>query len=61
MAALGFQGCVWAFSSCDKQGLLLVAVSGLLAVVASLVEPRLQAGGPGGRGTQAQYYGTYGV
>ena len=38
--------CVRAFSSCGEQGLLLVAVRGLLIVVASLVaEHRLQARG----------------
>ena len=37
MAALGLRCCVWAFSSCGEQGLLFVAVSGLLIAVASLV------------------------
>ena len=36
-AALGLCCCTWAFSSCGKQGLLFVAVRGLLIVVASLV------------------------
>ena len=37
MAALGLRCCARAFSSCGKQGLLLVAVRGLLIAVASLV------------------------
>ena len=37
MAALGLRCCVRAFSSCGEQGLLFVAVHGLLIVVASLV------------------------
>ena len=37
MAALGLRCCVRAFSSCGEQGLLFVAVRGLLIVVASLV------------------------
>ena len=37
LAALGLRCCVQAFSSCDERGLLLVAVRGLLIVVASLV------------------------
>ena len=37
MAELGLCCCVWAFSSCSQQGLLFVAVHGLLIVVASLV------------------------
>ena len=37
LAALGFHCCVRAFSSCGEQGLLFVAVCGLLIVVASLV------------------------
>ena len=35
LAALGLHCCVRAFSSCGEQGLLLVAVRGLLIVVAS--------------------------
>ena len=38
LAALGLHCCVWVFSSCGEQGLLFVAVSGLLIAVASLVE-----------------------
>ena len=34
---LGLCCCVWAFSSCGEQGLLFIAVHGLLIVVASLV------------------------
>ena len=34
---LGLHCCVWAFSSCSEQGLLFVAVHGLLIAVASLV------------------------
>ena len=37
LAALGLRCCTWAFSSCGEQGLLFVAVRGLLIVVASLV------------------------
>ena len=37
MAALGLRCCVRAFSSCGEQGLLFVAVHGLLIAVASLV------------------------
>ena len=37
LAALGLCCCVRAFSSCGEQGLLLVAVRGLLIAVASLV------------------------
>ena len=38
MAALGLCYCAQAFSSCGEQGLLFVAVRGLLIVVVSLVE-----------------------
>ena len=37
LAALGLRCCVWAFSSRGEQGLLFVAVHGLLIVVTSLV------------------------
>ena len=37
LAVLGLRCCTRAFSSCGEQGLLFVAVSGLLIVVASLV------------------------
>ena len=37
MAALGLHRCARAFSSCGEQGLLFVAVRGLLIAVASLV------------------------
>ena len=37
LAALGFLCCVRTFSSCGEQGLLFVAVRGLLVAVASLV------------------------
>ena len=37
LATLGLRCCAWAFSSCGKQGLLFVAVCGLLTAVASLV------------------------
>ena len=37
LAALGLRCCAWAFSSCGEQGLLFIAVCGLLIVVASLV------------------------
>ena len=34
---LGLYCCMWAFSSCGEQGLLFVAVHGLLIAVASFV------------------------
>ena len=37
LAALGLRCGVWAFSSCGDQGLLFVAVCGLLIAVPSLV------------------------
>ena len=37
LAALGLHCCTRAFSSCGEQGLLFVAVRGLLIMVASLV------------------------
>ena len=37
LAALGLHCCARAFSSCSEQGLLFVAVQGLLIAVASLV------------------------
>ena len=37
LAALGLRCCTWAFPSCGEQGLLFVAVHGLLTAVASLV------------------------
>ena len=37
LAALGLCCCTRAFSSCSEQGLLFVAVRGLLIAVASLV------------------------
>ena len=37
LAALGLRCCIRAFSSCGERGLLVVAVRGLLIVVASLV------------------------
>ena len=37
LAALGLCCCAWAFSSCSEQGLLFVAVRGLLIAVAFLV------------------------
>ena len=36
LAALGLCCCAWAFCSCSEQGLLFVAVRGLLIAVASL-------------------------
>ena len=46
LAALGLHCCVQAFSTCGEQGLLFVAVRGLLITVASLVaEHRLQVRG----------------
>ena len=44
LAALGLRCCAQAFSSCGEQGLLFIAVRGLLIAMASLVaEHRLQA------------------
>ena len=40
LAASGLRCCAWAFSSCDKRGLLFVAVHGILIVVASRCETR---------------------
>ena len=37
LAALGLRCCTRAFSSCGEQGLLFIAVRGLLIAVASLV------------------------
>ena len=37
MAVFGLRCCVWAFSSCDVQGLLFVVAHRLLIAVASLV------------------------
>ena len=37
LAALGLHCCAQAFSGCGKQGLLFVAVCGILIAVASLV------------------------
>ena len=37
LSALGLRCLTWAFSSCGEQGLLFVAVRGLLIAVASLV------------------------
>ena len=37
LAVLGLCCCKWAFSSCDKRGLLFVVERGLLIAVASLV------------------------
>ena len=55
LAALGLCCCAWAFSSCSKWGLLLVAVHGLLIVVASLVaEHGLQHADFSSCSTQAQ-------
>ena len=55
LVVLGLRCCAWAFSSCVKRGLLLVAVRGLLIVVASLVvEHGLQVRGFSSCGTWAQ-------
>ena len=43
LAALGLHCCVQAFSHCSEQGLLFIAVPGLLLAAASLAEHRLQA------------------
>ena len=37
LAALGLRSCMQVFSSCGEQGLLFIAVRGLLIAVASLV------------------------
>ena len=37
MSVSGLRCCAWAFSSCGEQGLLFVAVCGLLIEVASFV------------------------
>ena len=37
LAELGFRCCTWAFSRCGEQGLLFVAVCGLLIAVVSVV------------------------
>ena len=37
VAALGLRCCMWAFPSCGEQGLLFIAVLGLLIAVTSLV------------------------
>ena len=37
LTVLGLRCCAWAFSSCGEQGLLFVAVRGLLIAVASLI------------------------
>ena len=37
LTALGLRCCAWAFPSCGEQGLLFIAVRGLLIAVASLV------------------------
>ena len=37
LTVLGLRCCAWAFSRCGEQGLLFVAVRGLLIAVASLV------------------------
>jgi len=48
LAALDLCCFAWAFSSCDELGQFLVAVNGLLILVASLVvEHRLQSKGSG--------------
>ena len=43
---LGLHCCLWAFASCSEQGLLFVALCGLLTAVTSLVEYRLSSCGP---------------
>ena len=40
MAVLGLRFCARAFSSCSEQGLLFIAVRGLLIAVVSLVAER---------------------
>ena len=37
LAVLGLHCCTWAFPNCGEQGLLFIAVRGLLIAVASLV------------------------
>ena len=43
MAVRGLHYCGWAFSSCSKQGLHLVAVPGLLTAVVSPVAEQQEA------------------
>ena len=55
LPALGLRCCARAFSSCSEQGLLFVAVRGLLIAVASLVaEHRLQYAGFSSCGARVQ-------
>ena len=55
MAVLGPRFCARAFSSCGKQGPLLIAVRGPLTIAASLaVEHRLQTRSPSNCGSRAQ-------
>ena len=55
MAVLGLRFCAKAFSSCSKQGPLLIAVHGPLTIAASLVaEHRLQTRRLSNCGSQAQ-------
>ena len=44
LAALGLRCCARAFSSCGEQGLLFIAVRGLLIAVASVVEEHRYTG-----------------
>lgn len=41
LVVLDLQCCVWAFSTCNELGLLLVAVHGLIAVASLVVEHKL--------------------
>ena len=55
MAVLGLRFCARAFSSCGKQGPLLIAVRGPLTIAASLVaEHRLQTRRLSNYGSRAQ-------
>ena len=58
MAVLGLRFCAKAFSSCGKQGPLLIAVRGPLIIVASLAaEHRLRTHRLSNRGARAQQIG----
>ena len=41
LVVLDLQCCIWAFSTCSKWGVLLIAVHGLTAVASLVVEHKL--------------------
>ena len=60
MAVLGLRFCARAFSSCGKQGPLIIAVHGPLAIEASLVaEHRLQTRRLSSCGVWASHFGDF--